>query len=79
MAPFLEVRSHIVSILPNVLAMVTILVTGLAAAFILRKLLLRFLSFVRLHHPIVRLLPSDRNIRFASPNAGISDGLSSAG
>lgn len=47
MAPFLEVRSHIISILPNVLTMLIVLVTGLATGFILRNLLLRFLRFAR--------------------------------
>ena len=47
MAPFLEIRSHIVSILPNVFTMAVILVTGFTTGLILRKVLLRLLRFIR--------------------------------
>jgi hypothetical protein len=46
MAPFLEIRSHIVGILPNVLAMFVILAVGTATGLILKKLLMRFLRFI---------------------------------
>jgi hypothetical protein len=47
MAPFLELRSHIVNILPNVFTMIVILSTGLATGLILRHVLLRLLRFIR--------------------------------
>ena len=47
MAPFLEIRDHIVSMLPNVLAMVVILLIGTSAGLILRKVLLHLLRSVR--------------------------------
>lgn len=47
MAPFLELRSHVVSILPNILTMCVILITGLATGLILRHVLLRLLRFMR--------------------------------
>ena len=47
MAPLLELRSHIISILPNVLTMLVILITGIATGLILRTVLLRLLRYIR--------------------------------
>src|SRR5262249_18685022 len=47
MAPFLELRNHIVNILPNIFTMLVILSTGLATGLILRHVLLRLLRFIR--------------------------------
>jgi hypothetical protein len=47
MAPLLEIRSHIISILPNVLTMLVILITGIATGLILRTVLLRLLRYIR--------------------------------
>jgi hypothetical protein len=47
MAPLLELRSHIISVLPNVFTMLVILVTGIATGLILRTVLLRLLRAVR--------------------------------
>jgi hypothetical protein len=47
MAPFLEIQDQIVSVLPNVLRMLLILVVGLSAGLILRRVLMRFFRLIR--------------------------------
>jgi hypothetical protein len=47
MAPFLEILDHVVTMLPNFLAMVVILLLGTSAGLLLRKLLLSILRSLR--------------------------------
>ncbi len=47
MAPFLELRSEIMNVLPNIVLMLMILVVGISGGMILRKILMRLLRFIR--------------------------------
>ena len=55
MAPFLELRSHVMSILPNVAWMLIVLAVGMSAGIILRKVMMRVLRFIRFNEAAYNL------------------------